>query len=269
MELGIAYYIITLHICYKFTPLYPIEMKKQTQIRNTSQRQPISNNLYSITNTNKTINEIAISTAALLKRKINLDQTYDYVNHQLSTLSGYEDYELIGETYKKIIHPDMPMVLYSVLNEKLGKGLPMQIIEKFKTNNGSFFWLLSLYQSKIDEKGSVVFHIASSVKVSKQAVAIIDKLYNSLNRIEEKTNDDVMSKRYLIGFLENYGHTYNTFIEEILNNLTKNEFKKELQRIIQKRVVTSNTQIKKRMTSNLFSQTKTPNRQFQLRKKGA
>ncbi|HIP48703.1 MAG TPA: PAS domain S-box protein [Lutibacter sp.] len=244
-------------------------MKKQTQIRNTSQRLPISNNLYSINSKDKTSNEIVVSINALLKRKINLDKTYDYVNHQLSTLCGYEDYELIGETYKKIIHTDMPMVLYSVLNKKLSNGLPMQIIEKFKTNNGSFFWLLSQYQSKIDEKGNVAYHVASSVQVSKQAVAIINKLYESLKRIETKTSDDVMSKRYLMGFLENYGHTYNTFIEEILNNLPKNEFKKELQKIIQKRVVSSNAQAKKRMTLKLNSQTKTINRQFQLRKEGA
>lgn len=237
----------------------------ETQQTHTSQRLPLSNGLFSITGRDKTNNEIIIRTTSILKRKINIDKTYDYVNHQLSTLSGYEDYELIGETYKKLIHVDMPLVLYSMLEEKLRKGLPMQIIEKFETKNGSFFWLVSKYQSKIDKEGNVSSHMVSSIPVSKQTVKLAKNLYDSLKRIEKKTSDIILSKRYLLGFLENYGHTYATFIEEILNNLPLSEFKNELE----KSILIKNGYSKNQIKSKLFTQNKTSNKQFHLRKMGA
>jgi PAS domain S-box-containing protein len=173
--------------------------------------------------------EIHVDITTNFRCKINIDETFDYVNQQLSSLTGYEVFELVNEAFIDIKHPDMPAILYTVLKERFRKGLPMLIIEKHLAKNGAYFWLLSKYEPKLDAKGSIVFYEVHSIKAPNHAIERIKTLYLSLNKIESKTEDVNMSRRYLIGFLEDLGHTYNSFINEVifLNTIDQKERIKE------------------------------------------
>ena len=245
-------------------------MKQQIKSPKFDQGLQNLKSLKSITNKDALNLKIDIDNSTIYHRKINIDGTYDYVNHQLSVLCGYDDYELIGKTYKKILHADMPKVIYDILKERLNKGLPIQIVEKFQTKKGYSFWLLSLYESKINQKGDIVFHTIKSVKVAEQTLTIIKKLYNSLKRIEEKTGDNVASKRFLIGFLENHKHTYNSFMNKIIDLKTNDNYKLKLQKIIKEKIKESiKTPKKTSLLINTHIQKSTLNNHLRIMKKGA
>jgi len=191
--------------------------------------------------------ELHVATATNFICKINLDKTFDYVNHQLSYLSGYEVYDLVNEAFDDIKHPDMPVIIYTVLKERFLKGTPMLIIEKHLSKSGAFFWLLSKYEPKIDAEGSIISYEVNCIKAPNHSIEKIKTLYLSLKKIENKTGDDSMSRRYLIGYLEDLGHTYNTFINEIVFSQTDNHkerIKEEIVKSTRKTFSSNNTRSK-------------------------
>lgn len=162
--------------------------------------------------------EISINPSATFNWKISPDMLIDYANHHFCEISGFEEYELIGESIEKLRHPDMPKVILDVLYERLEKKEPMRLINKILAKDGRYFWLMVDFETKVDKAGEVIAHYGISKIAPQYAVHKINALYKILSKIEEKTGSSEASKRYLIGFLEERNHTYNKYIEELSIN---------------------------------------------------
>ena len=190
--------------------------------------------------------EINVNPAQTVTCKIDSDSIIEYVNHAFSELSGYEEFEIIGESMDILRHPDMPDVIYEILNERLEKKEPMKLINKVLAKDGRYFWLLSDFDTKVNEKDDQIAHYSHSVAAPSYTVHKINSLYKILSKIESKSGDTEVSKRYLVGFLEERNLSYDQFIEEL--SINHPEYEKPFQqpafpqRIIEKDK-DSNTQI--------------------------
>lgn len=159
--------------------------------------------------------EITINPSASYSFKISPKNIIDYANHSFCEVSGYEEYELIGESLEKIIHPDMPLLFTEKLSKRLKKKEPMRLITKLLAKDGRFFWLLIDFETKVDEDKNIVAHYSHSKAAPQYAIHKMDALHKILLKIEEKTDGTEASKRYLIGFLEERNMDYNQYIEEL------------------------------------------------------
>ena len=171
--------------------------------------------------------EISINPSAVFNWKINPELLLDYANHYFCEVSGYEEYELIGESIEKLRHPDMPKVVLDVLYERFMKKENMRLISKVLAKDGRYFWLMVDFETKVNENGVAVAHYGISKLASQYAVHKIATLYKILTKIEEKTGNTEASRRYLIGFLEERNVNYNKYLEEL--SVSHPEFEKPFQ----------------------------------------
>jgi len=171
--------------------------------------------------------EVNINSSAVLMCKINADGIIEYVNPSFSEASGYEEFEIIGETIDILKHPDVPQVIYDVLKERMAKKEPIRLIMKQLAKDGRYFWVLSDYETKVDDSGNLIAYYSHSVTAPTYAVHKISSLYKILTKIESKTTSTEVSKRYLIGFLEERNLNYNQFIDEL--SKSRPEYEKPIQ----------------------------------------
>lgn len=162
--------------------------------------------------------EISVNPSTNLLCKINAEAIIEYVNHAFSEISGYEEFEIIGESMDVLRHPDMPDVIYEILTERLEKKEPIQLLNKMLAKDGRYFWLLSNFETKVDDKEKIIAHFSHSVAAPSYTVHKINSLYKILSKIESRTGGTEVSKRYLIGFLEERNLSYNEFIEDLSIN---------------------------------------------------
>ena len=167
------------------------------------------------TNPNLSDREISINPSSLLNCKINNGGIIEYVNQQFCEISGYEEFEIIGESIEKLRHPDMPKIFFEVLRERLAKRESMRLIAKFLAKDGRYYWLMTDFETKINDVGEVQAHYNRSVVAPSFAVHKISSIYKILSKIEAKTGNTKTSERYLVGFLEERNLTYNEYIEDL------------------------------------------------------
>lgn len=171
--------------------------------------------------------EINVNPSAALMYKINTEGIIEYVNHALCELSGYEEFEIIGDSMDVLRHPDMPNVIYEILKERLEKKEPIRLVNKVLAKDGRYFWLLSDFETKVNESDELIAHFSHSVAAPSYAVHKINSLYKILSKIESKSGETDVSKRYLIGFLEERNLSYNQYIEEL--SINHPEYEKQFQ----------------------------------------
>lgn len=171
--------------------------------------------------------EISINPSAVFNFKISPNLIIDYANHLFCEVSGYEEYELIGESLEKIIHPDMPMIFMDKLSKRLENKDPMRLVTKLLAKDGRYFWLLIDFETKIDDDKNILAHYSNSRPAPQYAIHKMSTLHKILSKIEEKTGGSKASKRYLIGFLEERNMDYNQYIEEL--SIKRPEYEKPFQ----------------------------------------
>lgn len=162
--------------------------------------------------------EIKVNPSLVLMVKVNKEGIIEYINHSFSEISGYEEFEIIGESMDLLRHPDMPKVIYNMLLERFESKEPIRLINKALAKDGRYFWLISDFETKVENEGNAVAHYSHSFAAPSYAVHKVDSLYKILSNIEMKSGNVETSKRYLIGFLEERNMTYNQFIEELSVN---------------------------------------------------
>lgn len=160
--------------------------------------------------------EISINPNAVLNCKINSDGIIEYVNQQFCEISGYEEFEIIGESIEKLRHPDMPKIFFETLSERLTKKESMRLLAKFLAKDGRYYWLMSDFDTKLGPASEIIAHYNRSVAAPSYAVHKISSIYKILSKIEAKTGNTKTSERYLIGFLEERGITYNEFVDTLI-----------------------------------------------------
>lgn len=160
--------------------------------------------------------EIKLDPSRVIMSKTNAKGIIEYANDYFMETCGYEEYELMGQPHNIIRHPDMPKIIFKLMWERLEEGKNIHALVKNLAKDGSYYWILTNFETKYDDNGNITSHIAKRKAAPGNAIYQIDKLYKTILAIENRKNPEIAEK-YLFGLLEDRGQNYDEFILEILN----------------------------------------------------
>ena len=167
--------------------------------------------------------EIKLDPSRVIMSKTDPSGIIEYANDYFMEISGYEEYELMGQPHNIIRHPDMPEVIFKLLWERLHKGENIHALVKNLAKDGRYYWVLTNFETKYDADEKIVSHYARRKAAPGNAIYQIEKLYKTLLAIEQKHNPETAEK-YFFGLLEERGQGYDAFILDLLN-ITPNTIK--------------------------------------------
>lgn len=159
--------------------------------------------------------EIKLDASKIIMSKTNPRGIIEYANDYFMEISGYEEYELMGQPHNVIRHPDMPKVIFKLMWERLNKGKNIHALVKNLAKDGRYYWVLTTFETKYNDAGEIISHYARRKAAPGNAVFQIEKLYKTLRAIEERQGADIAEK-YFYGLLEEKGIDYDTFILSVL-----------------------------------------------------
>lgn len=159
--------------------------------------------------------EIKLDPSLIIMSKTDAKGIIEYANDYFMEISGYEEYELMGQPHNIIRHPEMPKVIFKLLWERLHKGENIHVLVKNLAKDGRYYWVLTNFETKYNDNGEIRSHYARRKAAPENAIFIIEKLYKTLLAIEKNQNPQV-AERYFYGLLEEKGQTYDAFILDIL-----------------------------------------------------
>jgi len=158
--------------------------------------------------------EIILDATETIMSKTNPKGIIEYANDYFMEISGYEEFELIGQPHNVIRHPDMPKVIFKWLWQRLKDKKNMHAVVKNLAKDGRFYWVITDFEVKLDDKEEITSFIARRKAPPKETIKNISSLYKKLLSIEQVAGVDVAEK-YFIGFLEEKKMTYDEYIEDI------------------------------------------------------
>jgi len=139
----------------------------------------------------------------------------EFANDYFMEISGYEEWELMGQPHNIIRHPDMPKTIFKLLWDKLNKGENIHAFVKNRAKDGRYYWVLTNFEFKKDNEGNIISIYAKRKAAPRNAIYEIEKLYYILKAIENK-QDMTTALNYFKGMLEEKTMTYDQFILNIL-----------------------------------------------------
>ena len=165
--------------------------------------------------------EIQINQSVKFYVKLSQNKTIEYINHSFCEVSGYEEFDFIGETISDFGHPDMPKSIFDLILTRIANKQSVKSIIKFIAKDGRCFWILAFFIPKLDVNGALISYYLQGTSVSQYSRFKIKNLYLILRKIEEKTGNTKASLRYLIGYLEDRNISYDQLIEDISTTQTQ------------------------------------------------
>jgi len=173
--------------------------------------------------------EIRLDPSKSIMSKTDTRGVIEYANDYFMSISGYEEFELMGQAHNVIRHPDMPKVIFKIMWKELKNGKPTFAIVKNMSKDGRYYWVLVNFEIRYDEEGKIESYYAHRKAVPDQAKFKIQKLYKKLRAIENNQSIEVAYK-YFEGMLEEERKTYEDFIIDILEvekNIITSYFEKD------------------------------------------
>lgn len=169
--------------------------------------------------------EVTWDKTQVIMSKTNAFGIIEYANEVFVDVSGYEDYELMGQPHNIIRHPDMPKVIFKVLWENLKQGRNFHAIVKNLAKSGRYYWVITDFEIAKDENGAIVNYFGRRQSVPQEVVSLhIEPLYKKLLQIEAASGVE-FSEKYLIGFLEEKKRSYVEYIKELIFEHEKAQLK--------------------------------------------
>ncbi|WP_432220904.1 PAS domain-containing protein [Flavobacterium sp. TMP13] len=154
-------------------------------------------------------------TTQTIVSKADLYGSLEYVNDTFSSVSGYDESELIGQPHNIIRHPDMPKVIFKVLWDSISKGKKFHGIIKNLAKSGRYYWVITDFDYIVDEDAKILKYVARRKAISPGVIAKVDVLYKKLSKIEEVSGVEG-SEKYLIGYLEDHNLDYVELITKLM-----------------------------------------------------
>jgi PAS domain S-box-containing protein len=106
------------------------------------------------------------------------------VSKAFCKISGYSQDELVGSSFKKLRHPDMPKSLYAKMWKTIESGNVWHGKIKNLHKDGGFYWVFAMVSPVFDENG--VIECYSSIRHEITDAIKLQELNNSLEDIVEK-----------------------------------------------------------------------------------
>ncbi len=187
--------------------------------------------------------EIKLNPKRFIMSKTDARGIIEYANEYFMEISGYQEYELMGQPHNIIRHPDMPQVIFKLMWERLKKGQNIYALVKNLAKDKRYYWVLTSFNTKYNEKGEIIAYYARRKAAPENAVYQIEKLYKILRKIETTQNMEI-SERYLKGMLEEKKLTYDQYIMQVLD-MSQNEINAYFSENDQQKKVEKNNIIQK------------------------
>jgi methyl-accepting chemotaxis protein len=128
-------------------------------------------------NTPVTNNEREFRAGELVVSKTDLRGTITYVNPYFCELSGYSEYELLGQPHNMIRHPDMPAEAFADMWARLQEGRPWTGMVKNRCKNGDHYWVKA-NATPLRTNGQVVGYMSVRTPASRSEVAAAETIYS-------------------------------------------------------------------------------------------
>lgn len=159
-------------------------------------------------------NEIILDPTKVIMSKTDYKGVIQYGNDYFIEVSKYEIYEMMGKPHNMIRHPDMPKVVFKFMWERLHKGENLYAIIKNLAKDGSYYWVMTTFETVYDEDGFIASHFARRKAVPRKAKETFENLYKKIRTIEKV--DEKAAENYFYGFIENSGMTYDALFLDIV-----------------------------------------------------
>ncbi len=156
---------------------------------------------------------IPLSTKSICR--ISTKGSIKFCNAEFINNSEFFKKDLINNSIDVIKHPEMPEIISLVIQNNLEQKRGIVAVVKNKTKFGKFFWTFSKYTPNTNGNFQIAYQIEST-GISEFAKTEIAKLYNKLYKIEQNV-DIVTASKFLIGFLEEKGVSYSTYIKQLIH----------------------------------------------------
>ncbi|MEA2092124.1 MAG: PAS domain-containing protein [Campylobacterota bacterium] len=162
--------------------------------------------------------EIILNPKRYIVSKTDAKGVITYGNDYFVEISGYKESELMGKPHSIIRHPDMPGVIFKLLWSRLHSNQGMVAVIKNLAKDGRYYWVTTEFEIKKDKlTNEIIGYTAFRQAAPKQVVKEMDSLYQKLNDIEKSTSIED-SEKYLMGYLEDKGLSYDEYINQIVGN---------------------------------------------------
>ena len=159
-------------------------------------------------------NEIQLNPYKTIMSKTDKKGIIEYANDYFMEISGYKEWELMGQPHNILRHPDMPKIVFKLLWDRLNMAKPIYAIVKNLAKDGSYYWVIADFKTKIDNDGNIT-HYARRKAVPDAVKDNINKIYKNILEIEKSAGLEA-SEAYFNGLLEDAGLTYDQFIYNII-----------------------------------------------------
>ncbi len=143
--------------------------------------------------------------------KLSKDGKIKYINQSYTDVTGFTEKDLIGQSHTIIQHPKMPKIILDHGWKGIYEEKHQYFVSKNITKNGEYFWTIADIHSKIHEnRGTAIYirrkYLPNDVKED------FEKLYEVLYGIESSGGGEEVAKKYLKGFWEDRGTTFDNYI---------------------------------------------------------
>jgi PAS domain S-box-containing protein len=160
--------------------------------------------------------EVDWNKAKVLLSKTDTKGTILYANEAFIDVSGYDEFELIGQPHNVIRHPDMPKVIFKFLWDSIKANQNIHAIIKNMSKTGRYYWVITDFKIISDTDGEIVGYFGTRKSVPEDVIIkFIEPLYKKLLHIEEASGIHA-SEEYLVGFLEERNKSYMEYVDHLV-----------------------------------------------------
>ncbi len=167
--------------------------------------------------------EIRLDPTKTIMSKTDKKGIIEYANDYFMEISGYKEWELMGQPHNVIRHPDMPKTLFKILWERINKGIPTYAFVKNLAKDGRYYWVIAHFLP-VMENGEVKNHYAKRKAVPDEVKEEISSLYATLLELENNGGLEA-AEAYLFSYLEEKGMSYDDFVFDMMR-LSPKDLKK-------------------------------------------
>ena len=165
-----------------------------------------------------TTNEIKLNPKRYIVSKTDKNGIIEYGNDYFVEISGYTEAELIGKPHSIVRHPDMPKVVFKMMWDRINRAQNIMAVVKNLAKDGSYYWVVTEFEPKVDPiTNEILSHTAFRKAAPQKAIDTMAPMYQKLIEIEKEGGVEA-SEKYLRGFLEDKGVTYDEFINKLVGN---------------------------------------------------
>lgn len=155
--------------------------------------------------------EITFGEEEFIVSKTDLNSKITYGNALFIKMSGYDEFELLGQPHHILRHEDMPAVVFKLLWSRIKAGKEIFAYVKNKTKNGDYYWVFAHVTPSFNANREIANFHSVRRKPSQKALNVIKPLYATLLQ-HEKRGGVSASEAALNQILQEKGMSYDEFI---------------------------------------------------------